>query len=250
MTSATILSDELLVDDVGARRPRGTASRSMPAFCDLGLVGVVDRPPGRSRSTRPIRKMPSSPSMTAVGVFGRGGEDGLHERLVVPVVLGLAASRGRRPAAAVVGVGRHGLGDVLPRLPALEVLERGLGLGLGARPSGPRSARSRRDRSAGCDLDHPDVPRSRASSPRRASRASTSARCRADAFADGELGLEPGVDDPLERDLGELLALLVDRSASAASPCRPRSGDRRATAVSIRRVDSSSRKFSIVARGP
>ena len=79
---------------------------------------------------RPIRKIPSAPSTTVGRGVDRGREERLQERLVGLGVIGLdpAEVAGLRRGR---GIGRDRLGDVLPGLAALDVLERLLGLGLG-----------------------------------------------------------------------------------------------------------------------
>ena len=136
-----------------------------------------------------------------------GREDGLEVRLVGLAVIGHQPAQVARLRRAG-RVGRDGLGDLLPGLAALEVLERGLRLGLGGGLLGV----GRGDRAGirfGLHLDHPGV--SRFGRGRLDQQASVDVgRRHGDPFFDGELRLELVVDQPLEGHAGQLLALLAD----------------------------------------
>ena len=182
-------------------------SRSTLSFCDLGRVRVVDdgrddlgRPPDPEDAVRPFDD--------GRRLVRRGGEDGLLERLVECPALGQdpaeVARLGRRRR-----VGGRGLGHVVPRLPALDVRERGLRLGPGRRLRGVarREIAELDDR---LDLDDPGVARLGDGGLHGEPGVDLLGGDRADPLLGRELGLDPAVDDPLERDRGEVLPLLLD----------------------------------------
>ena len=157
--------------------------------------------------TRPIRKVPSAPSMTAVGVFDRGGEERRQERLIGRGVVLLdpaeiaALRRGR-------GIGRDALGDRLPVLAGLEVGEGRVGLGLGR---GLLRVRRHRRALVDCRSDR-DLPGVALLGVRRLDdEPGVHVGVRdLDALGRGEACLDPGVDDPFEGEGGQLLLLLLD----------------------------------------
>ena len=188
-----------------------------------------------------MRKIPSPPSTTAVGVLTGAAKSAFRKASSARVSSAcdpaeVAGLRGCR------GIGRDRLGDVLPGLAALDVLERRVGLGLGVGLLGRGRSRSRRGRSTGL-TSMTQAWRCSGVVASMVSRASMSSGVAVTPSPAASLRLELGVDQPLERDRRQLLALL--RRWPAAGP-RPGSGSgaRRGRSVEIRRSASSSRHAS------
>ena len=189
--------------------PRTTSryfARSTPSLTSVSVYAASTASASIS-VTRPMRKIPSSPSMTSVGVFAVAPNRAVEERFVgLLVVLCQPAEiaglrRGR-------GIGRDDLRDVVPALAALDVGERLVD----RRPGGRDLFGGRRAGAAvgdGLDLDLPGVARL-------GGRGLLDEPCvdvgvgDRDALLGRELRLDPVVDDALERERQELLALLLD----------------------------------------
>ena len=236
------LGRQLVVDDV-AGEDRPVLGQVDLVVLDLGLVGVVDGL-GTISDARPIRKMPSVPSTTAVGVLAGAAKTAV--RKASSVWLSSAASQPRSPACGAVAVSVDTvLATSSQALPPWMSLSAASALALASAfcaavgSTAPASVTG-----ATSIIQTWRVSGVVASS---CSLASTSARRRADAFLRRERRLELGVDDALERDRRDVVLLVGDGRLGRASPV-PRSGARRRTAVRTRRSDSSSRQPSIVAR--
>ena len=195
---------ELLVQDVGSDDRPVMVDRDA-VVDDLGLVGAVDR--GRRDLRRPTdAEDPVGALDDRGGRVDRSREESLEEGLVGLRVIGLDPAEVARLRCGG-GIGRHGLGDVLPGLAALDVLERLLRLGLGVgllrvgRADGAGVG-------GGRDLDDPRVALFRGGRLLREAGVDVLLGD-GDALVGGQLRLELGVDQPLERGRRQLLARTV-----------------------------------------
>ena len=216
------LALELVVQDV--RRERGLVLVEGDAVVDdLGLVRGIDRL-GRDVGD------PADPE-DAVGTLDDrrrrvdlGGEDAPSGNPRRPACRRPRSSRGRRPDRAVEASVETVLATSSQDLPPVQVLQRRVGAWTWRRPSGRRSAATAPRSVDGLDLDDVGVAglgrRRLGDQPR----IDVLGR-RADAFLRRELGLELGVDEPLERD-GRRAAGAPGRWSASGSCPGPRSGGR------------------------
>ena len=196
---------ELVVEHVGGE-DGAVLVEAHAVVDDLGLVGRVHRL-GRDLGDAADAEGP----VGALDDGGRGVDLGREQGLEEVRVDGRAGAVDPAEVAGLRrgrGIGRDGLGDVLPRLAALEVLERGVGLGLGVRLLG-RGRRDVGEVDDRLDLDQPGVTLLGRRGFLGQSRVDLVGRD-ADALGDGELGLQRRVDEPFERDRRQLVALLGD----------------------------------------
>ena len=195
---------QLLAEHVAAGRDAVVGERGFrrPSICAWKSVSTSRRP---ISVYRPMRKVPSSPSITSVGLLTVGREDRLHERLVVAAVLGQPAE--------VAGLGREpGVGggprDVLPRLAALRAGRGPAGRDRGPPGGPPRVALPVIGVDRRLDLDHPGV--ALLGGRRLLDELRVDIRVAdLDAVVGRELGHERDVDEPLEGEVRELLSALA-----------------------------------------
>ena len=242
------LALELVVDDV-RREDRAVLVEVDAVVDDLGLVGGVDRlgrDLGHPADPDRCRRHPRRPRS---GVLAVGGEDGLQEGLVGLRVVA-PAIQPRSPACGAVEASVETvLATSSQALPPVMSLSAASAFGLGGGVLGGGRARRRRGRSTGLTsmTQAWRVSGVVASVTRRASMSSGVALTPS---CVGELGLELGVDQPLERDRRELLAHLVvglrlGRALGLGQvPGRDRGGGSGRSASSSRQASICSRSLS------